>query len=172
MLYSIILISVTYQHESAIGIHMSPPSWISLPNPTPLDPSKLSQNTGFELPVLYSKRPLAVCFTYDNVYVSVTLWILLSLSFPHCVHKSALYVSISTAALQIDSSVPSFQIPYVCVNIWYLLFSFWLASLSITGSRFIHFIKLTQMCSFLWLSKIPLYIHTVTPLSIHLSMDI
>ena len=79
------------------------------------------------------------------------------------VYKSVLHVSVSIAILQLDSSVPSFQIPYVCVNIWYLLFSFWLASLSITGSRFIHFIKLTQMCSFLWLSKIPLYIHTVTP---------
>ena len=36
------LVSVTHQHESAVGIHMSPPSWISLPPSTPSHPSRLS----------------------------------------------------------------------------------------------------------------------------------
>ena len=31
-----------------------------------------------------------------------------------------------------------FQIPHTCVNIWYLLVSFWLTSLSMTVSRSIH----------------------------------
>ena len=34
-LYNIVLASVIYQHESAIGIHMSPPFWFSFPPPTP-----------------------------------------------------------------------------------------------------------------------------------------
>ena len=38
MLYSIVLVSAKYQHEWAIGIHMSPPSWTSL---SPLFPSHL-----------------------------------------------------------------------------------------------------------------------------------
>ena len=37
------LVSVRHQHESAIGIHISPPSCISLPLPTPFHPSRLSQ---------------------------------------------------------------------------------------------------------------------------------
>ena len=45
-----------------------------------------------------------------------------SLSFPHCVHKSILYVCISIPALQIASSVLFFQSPYICVNIQYLFF--------------------------------------------------
>ena len=34
-LYNIVLASVIYQHESAIGIHMSLPFWFSFPPPTP-----------------------------------------------------------------------------------------------------------------------------------------
>ena len=33
MLYRIVLVSAKHQHKSAIGIHMSPPSWNSLPLP-------------------------------------------------------------------------------------------------------------------------------------------
>ena len=36
MLYNIVLVSAKHQQESAIGIHLSPPSWTSLPPPTPL----------------------------------------------------------------------------------------------------------------------------------------
>ena len=58
-----------------------------------------------------------------------------------CAHKSALYVCISIAALQVSSSVPSFSIPYIHVNLQYLFFSFRLTSLCIIGSKFIHFIR-------------------------------
>ena len=35
--YNIVLVSAIFQHESAIGVHMSPPSWTSFPpHPTPL----------------------------------------------------------------------------------------------------------------------------------------
>ena len=61
--------------HTAIGIHVFPPSWISLPCPTPSHHSRLSQSTQFELPVSYSKFPLAIYFTYGNVYVSMLLLI-------------------------------------------------------------------------------------------------
>ena len=38
MLYNIVLVSAIHQHESATGIHMSPPSSTSLPPPTPSHP--------------------------------------------------------------------------------------------------------------------------------------
>ena len=55
-----------YQHESAIGIHMPPPSWTP---PTPSHPARLSQSTGFGCPASYSRLPLAIYFTRGNVYV-------------------------------------------------------------------------------------------------------
>ena len=39
------LVSAIHQHESAIGVHISLPSWISLPPPTPHHSSRLSQGT-------------------------------------------------------------------------------------------------------------------------------
>ena len=53
----------------------------------------------------------------------------------------------------------------------YLSFSFWLTSLCIIGSRFIHSIR-TELYVFLFMANIPLCIHTTTSLSIHLSVDI
>ena len=53
------------QHESAISIHMSPPSLTSLPTPTPG-----CHRAWAESPVLHSNFPLAICFTYGNAYVS------------------------------------------------------------------------------------------------------
>ena len=53
-----------------------------------------------------------------------------------------------------------------------MFFSFWLTLSFIIGSRLSTSLKLTQMCSFLWLSNIPLYISTTASLSLHLSMDI
>ena len=61
------------QHELATGIHVSPPSWIPLPPPSPSHHSRLSQSTDFGFPVSYIKLTLAIYFTYSNVYVSVLL---------------------------------------------------------------------------------------------------
>ena len=61
------------QCESAMGIPVSPPSWISFPPPTPSHPSRLSQSTRCEFPASFSKFPLLICFTYGNVYVSMLL---------------------------------------------------------------------------------------------------
>ena len=38
------LVSAIHQHEPAVGIHMSPTFWTSLPYPQPSHPSRLSQN--------------------------------------------------------------------------------------------------------------------------------
>ena len=38
--------------------------------------------------------------------------------------KSVLYIYVSFAALHIESSLPSFKIPYICVNVFYWCFSF------------------------------------------------
>ena len=43
LFYRILLFSVTCQHESAISIHISPPSWTSLLSPLTSHPSRLMQ---------------------------------------------------------------------------------------------------------------------------------
>ena len=58
-----------------------------------------------------------------------------------------------------EGSLPSAPIT------WYLFFSFWLTSLCSSTS-----LEGTQICSFVWLSTIPLYICATTSLSSHLLM--
>ena len=60
MLYIIVLVSAKHGHESAIGIHTSPPSGTSLPIP-PLE--IVTDCYRFEFPESYSKSPLAIYFT-------------------------------------------------------------------------------------------------------------
>ena len=103
LLYNIVLVSAIHQRESATGVHISPPSWTSLPPPSPFCCSSLSQSTRFELPVSYSKFPSAMCFIHGHVYVSMLLaqFAPPSPSLPRD-HKSVLSVSVSIAALQND----------------------------------------------------------------------
>ena len=126
MLYRILLFSAKYQHESAIGIHMSPP-WTSLPSPSPFHQSRLLQS-----PCLSSLSHIANSHWLSVLHVVIkfpcysphTFHPLLPPS-PHCcVRKSVL--CFFTAALQINSSVPSFYIPYICISKRCLYFSFWL----------------------------------------------
>ena len=49
------------------------PSQSSLPLPSPSNPSRLSQSTGFGFQGSYSKVPLAIYFTCGNVHVSIPL---------------------------------------------------------------------------------------------------
>ena len=83
------------------------------------------------LSVLYMVMYMSPCSSLSLLYPLL----------PPLCPVSVLYVSLSIAVLQIGSSLQSFYIPYVCVNIQYLFFSFWLTSLCIIGSRFIHLIK-------------------------------
>ena len=56
--------------KSTMSIHISPASWASFP-PT-LHLRVITEHQA-ELPVLYSSFPLAICFIYDSVYMSVLL---------------------------------------------------------------------------------------------------
>ena len=102
-----------------------------------------------EPPVPRSSAPLAVSFPRGSVYLPV---LLSQLAYPLLPHRLGLYssVRISAPTLQIGSSAPFFYIPYICANIWYLFF--WLISLCITRSRFIHFIR-TDLNAFVFLAE-------------------
>ena len=71
IIYNIVMTSAIYQQESAIGIHVSPPSWTPFPPPSPPHLSRLSQITSFGFPPSHIELPLAIYFTYGNIYVSM-----------------------------------------------------------------------------------------------------
>ena len=74
-----------------------------------------------------------------------------------------LYVYVSILALQIGSSVPFSQISYICINIQYLFFSFWLPSLCMTDSRSSH-VSTNDPVSFLFMAESYsiVYIHLIS----------
>ena len=137
------LVSAIHQHESAIGIHMSSPMNLP-PTSHPFPPSRL----------LRSPSLSSLSHTANSHWLSILHMVVYMLPFyfihsshpllpppPRAhVHKSVLYVCISIA-LQTGSLVPSSEILYICINIRYLFFSFWITSLCIIGSRLIHLIR-------------------------------
>ena len=80
MLYRILLFSVKLQHESAIGKHISPPFWTSLPSPSPSHPSRLIQSLCLSF-LSYTGNSHWL-FSYGNISFHVTLCIHLTLSSP------------------------------------------------------------------------------------------
>jgi len=70
LLYNIV-VGLPYIHMNQPWVYMCPPSWTPLPAPSPSHPSGSSQCTGPEHPVLCIKPGLVICFTFDNIYVSM-----------------------------------------------------------------------------------------------------
>ena len=101
----------------------------------------------------HSKFAMGTYFAYGNVCVSKQLsQVVPPSASPQCIHKLPVCIWVSTAALQTGSSAPSFQAPYIWVNIPHLSFSFWLTSLCVTGSRLIHFVRTDSKVFFSFLS--------------------
>ena len=100
--------SVKPQHESAIGVHISPPFWTSLPSPSPSHSSRLIQSPAWvswatqQIPVDYLFYIWWCKFPCYSFHTSHPL-----LPSPH-IHKSTLYVCFSIVSLSINSSVPFF----------------------------------------------------------------
>ena len=118
-----------------------PPILNPPPTSHPSYPSGLSQSTGFGCPASCSGLALVMYFTYGNEHVSTLLLQIIPPHLSRWVQNSVIYIYISFAALHVGSLVPSFQIPYICVNLQCWSFSFWFSSLCIIGSRFIHLIR-------------------------------
>ena len=142
MLYRILLFSVKPHHESAIGIHKSPPFWTSLLFPSPLHLTRLMQSPCLSflshtenshwLSILHMVMQVSLLlFPYISPSPSLSLCLLVySLRlFLHCCLVNKFFSTLSLDSIS------------MCVRIRYLSFTFWLTSLCIVGSRFIHFIR-------------------------------
>ena len=60
-----------YSDMNPPQVYMCSPSWTPLPPPSPYHPSGSSQCTSPEHPVSCTEPGLAICFTYDNIHVSM-----------------------------------------------------------------------------------------------------
>ena len=122
-------------------VYMCSPSWTPLPPPSPGHPSGSSQCTSPEHPVSCIEPGLAIYFTYDNIHVSMLFSQIIPpspspteskvCSLPLCLFCCLTYRVIITIFLN------SIYIRYYTV-----LLSFWLMSLCIIGSSFIHLIRI------------------------------
>ena len=151
------MIFAIQQHELAISIYVSPTSWTPLQLPSPPYPSRLSQSTSFGCPASGIELALVLCFTYGNARVS-TLFSQIIPPLPYPTEsKSLFFMSVSPLLPCMQDHWYYLLIPYnwtelICANIWYLSFSFWLTSLCVIGSRFIHLIR-TDSNAFLFITK-------------------
>jgi len=76
---------------------MCSPSWTSLPHLSPSHPSGSSQCSSPEHPVSCIKPGLAICFTYDNIHVSMLFSQIIPPSPSPRVQKTVLYICVSFA---------------------------------------------------------------------------
>ena len=166
--------SAVQQHESGISIHISPPSWASLPPHPNLTLIVITEHWT-ELPMQHHSFPPPIDFAHGSVHVSDTwLSVCCTLSFPSscpqvCSLRLCLY---SCSANRIISTIDFsrshiYVLTYnTCFFLSDLFHSVWRTLGSPTS------LQMTQFHPFLWLINIPLYICTTSFLSIPLLMDI
>ena len=122
--------------------------------PCPFLWSRRGQRRAAEMAVSW---PFLPCLILHRMGVSYMILHMFQCHFPNLptlslsnrVHKTVLYISVSFAVLYTGLLLPSFYIPYKCVSILYWCFSFWLTSLCIIGSSFIHLIRTDSNVFFL-----------------------
>ena len=130
LLFNVVLVSAVQQCESAICIRIFPPSRASLPATT-IPPLETITSTELSSLCYIQLLPTSSLFhTWSCPYATLicesnaTLSICPAVPFPSGIRKTVCYICVSIPALQIGSLVPFFQIPYICVQVQYLFFSF------------------------------------------------
>ena len=154
------------QRSGSSCVHMSPPSWApSHPPPTPA--LQASQGAGWAPRALHRPRG---CW-HMAVVVSPSLPVRPALLFPSvsACHSLGLGFLCCPGTRFISTVFLDYTDVLIC-DVWFSLLNLLHSVRQALGPS--TSVKMTQFCSFLWLSGIPLDICTTFSLSIHLSMDI
>ena len=156
-LYNIVLVLPNIEMNPP-QVYPCSPSWTLLPPPFPYPPSGSSQCTSPKQPVSYIELGLVIHFIYDIIHVSMPFSQIIPLSPSPTESKRLFCTSVSLLLSRIQGyryhlsifhiyafyicvCVCVCYIPYICISILYWYFSFWLTSLCIIGSSFIHLIR-------------------------------
>ena len=112
------------------------------PPPTPYHLSGSSPCTSPKHPVSCIEHTLAIHFLHDSIYVSMPFSQIIPPSPSPTESKSLFYTSVSLLLSRIQGHITIF-LNSICiyVSILYWCSSFWLTSLCIIGSSFIHLIR-------------------------------
>ena len=121
--FTVLLVSAEQQGESAACIHTALPSSASLPSQPLIPPLKVITVHWAELPVLCSSFPLAVFF-----FKRGSIYMIMLLSQSHfspwpCPQVCFLHLHLYPCPANRFIGI-IFYIPYICINIQYLFFSF------------------------------------------------
>ena len=124
MLCQFLLYNKVNQLYVCIYPHIS--SLLRLPPTLPIPPLQVVTKHGADIPVLCSCFPLAICFTFGSIYMSVLLSHFIP-AYPYpstCPQVHSLHLHLYSCPAPRFIRTIFFQIPYICVSIWYLFFSF------------------------------------------------
>ena len=156
------LVSAVKWSESAICVHISPPSWPSFPAPSQLSASPQST------PLLSCRFPLAIYFTCNSVYMSTLISQFTPPLLPRCLQVCSLHLCLYSCpskrfiTIFLDSTY-MFQ---------YMIFTFpFLTYFTLFHSGSIH-VSANDPTFFLFMAVIPLIINIMCSLSIYLLIDI
>ena len=124
-------------------VYMCSPSWTPLPPPSLYHPSASSRCTSPKHPVSCIKPGLAMHFIYDIIHVSMPFSQIIPPSPSPTESKRLFYTSVSLLLSLSHRVITTIFLNSIhkCVSILYWCFSFWLTSLCIIASSFIHLIR-------------------------------
>ena len=131
-----------------MGLHVFP-ILNPLPPPSLSHPSGSSQCTSPEHPVSCIEPGLAIHFTYDNIHVSMPYSQTIPPSPSPTESKRLFYTSVSLLLSRIQGYHYHLSKFHIYVLVYCSGFSFWLTSLCIIGSSFIHLIRTDSNVYFL-----------------------
>ena len=148
-LYNIVLVLPNIEMNPP-KVYMCSPSWTLLPPPSPYHPSGSSQCTSPKHPVSCLEPGLATRFIYDIIRISMPFSHIIPPSPSPTEPKRLFYTSVSLLLSHIQgycyhlSKFHIYALVY-CIGV----LSFWLTSLCIIGSSFIHLIRTDSNVFFL-----------------------
>ena len=137
-----------HQHESTMGVHEFP-ILNPLPSPFTYHPSGSSQCTSPSHPAPFIEPRLVISIIPDSIHVSMLFSQIIPPSPSPTESKSLSYTSVSLLLSHIQGYHYHLSKFHIYVSILYWCFSFWLNSLCIIGSSFIHLIRTDSNIFFL-----------------------
>ena len=130
-------------------VYMCSPSCTLLPPPSPYHPSGSSQRTSPKHPVSCIEPVVVTHFIYDIIHVSMPFSQIIPPSPSPTESTRLFYTSVSLLLSRTQGYCYHLSKFHIYALVYYWCFSFWLTSLCIIGSSFIHLMRTDSNVFFL-----------------------